>query len=261
VMAALYLRPGRFVSQAIIAIPASAPDAVGAVNIWPRYRPVNLVASQAVILMKAPGVLDKVLSASRTGSLPILDADRSALLTRIQADVIKGDDSLIKLTVRGNSAAEAQATANQLIDAWLQTQLPSPRQLAELAKWRAHAQSLLTTAQALLDGPKGSLSSAAGLGELLDRYFAQLMDIDRAIAGPGRELVVQGPTLPEAPQDVPYAVTFIQTALATAIFLIMGILIRLFFIVEGRDPDKARKLGQVRASLGRHPDGVSPTDR
>jgi hypothetical protein len=54
----------------------------------------------------------------------------------------------------------------------------------------------------------------AGLGEFLDRYFVQTLEIERQINGLSRDVVVQTPTLATRPVGPPYLLVFFCRYLA-----------------------------------------------
>lgn len=219
--------PQRFSSQAILTLPAS-------------------VGAQAPGIMKSAVVLDSVLSSLSPDFNGSRDSARKALAANIK--IVAAKDGLLHIDVTAPTAQEAQKTANFLIDAWLRTTKPRAREQAELEKRLAHAKETLLAAQSILATQKTALSMA-GLGELLDRYFAQTLDFERAINGLTRDVVIQAPTLANRPMKSPYIATFLLVSFGAELFFLMWVLGRHALKTAGRNPVTAQKLGRLRASL------------
>lgn len=220
--------PQRFSSQAILTLPVS-------------------VGAQASGIMKSAVVLDSVLSSLSPDFNGSRDSARKALAANIK--IVAAKDGLVHIDVTAPTAQEAQKTANFLIDAWLRTTKPRAREQAELEKRLAHAKETLLAAQSILATQKTALSSMAGLGELLDRYFSQILDIERQLNGLTRDVVIQAPTLANRPMKSPYIATFLLVSFGAELFFLMGVLGRHALKTAGRNPVTAQKLGRLRASL------------
>lgn len=246
VVGALLALPSRYVSQALLALPSGAGAmpglSLGAGGGWVAPTPM-----QTATMMKSAVVLDQVLSALSPGPIPD-DAARSALSMSVKTSVVK--DGLLLLEVTAATPAEAQKIANTLIDAWLRTTKPAPQQQAELEKRLAHARQTLLTTQGILASQKNALMSLAGLGDLLDRYFAQTLEIERQMNGLTRDVVVQAPTLATRPVEPPYIVIFFQVMFGAGLFFMMWVLGRRALQVASANPETAQKLEALRGSLG-----------
>lgn len=246
VVGALVALPSRYASEAVMALPkppsGEATGSFGAVVGW--GVPTVL---QAATMMKSAVVLDQVLSALNPGSLPD-DAARDALFASVKTSVVK--DGLLRLEVTSATPGDAQKIANLVIDAWLRTTRPAAQQQAELEKRLAHARQNLSTTQTILASQKTALQSMAGLGELLDRYFDQTLEIERHMTGLTRDVVVQAPTLATRPAAPPYTVVFFQAMFGAELFFVMWVLGRRAWQVARANPDTAQKLEALRGSLG-----------
>lgn len=241
VLGILFALPPRFTSQAMVAFP------IGAVSgSLPGYS-ATITAPQAAALMKSAAVLDPALLLLNSGSNNRGDMARDALAANILIAVAR--DGLIRIDVTAPTALEAQNTANLLIDAWLHTTKPGAQQQAELEKRLARTREALSATEAIAATQKTALSSMAGLRELMDRYRAQIHDIERAMNGLSRDVVIQAPTLANRPTERPYIATFFKVMFGAELFFLMWVLGRHALETAVRNPETAQKLGRIRGSL------------
>lgn len=237
VVGALVALPSHYASHSLMALPK--PPSGGGVAVP--------TALQTATMMKSAVVLDQVFSALNPGSVPD-DAARDALSKSVKTSVVK--DGLLRLEVTSATPGDAQKIANLVIDAWLRTTKPAAQQQAELEKRLAHARQTLVTTQGILASQKNALMSMAGLGDLLDRYFAQTIEIERQMNGLTRDVVVQAPTLATRPIEPPYIVIFFQVMFGAELFFVMWVLGRRALQVANANPETAQKLEALRGSLG-----------
>lgn len=245
VVGALLVLPPRFTSQAMLVLPKSSES-----GLLPGYSASAsaLTALQVATVMKSAVALDQVLLALNPGSGIPEDSARDALAASIKTSVAK--DGLLRIEVSAATALEAQKIANLVIDAWLRTTKPAALQQAELEKRLAHARQNLLTTQTILASQKTELLSVAGLGELLDRYLLQTLEIERQMNGLPRDVVIQAPTLATRPIEPPYVVIFFQVMFGAGLFFVMWVLGRRALQVASANPETAQKLETLRGSLG-----------
>ena len=204
-------------------------------------------------------VLDQVLLALNPGSGSPDDKARDVLSTDIQATV--GKDGMLRVEVTAGTALDAQKIANLLIDSWLRTTTPAPLHHAELEKRLVHARQTLLTTQAILASQKTALLSMAGLGELMDRYFEQTLEIERQMKGLTRDVIVQAPTLASRPKAQPYFVIFLQMVFGAELFFIMWVLGRHALEAAKVNSKAGHKLQELRDSLGNFREGDSNQEK
>lgn len=247
VVGALLALPSSFHSQAIIVLPLPKPTVTEIGTLSASVPATALGLAQAASVMKSPMVLDKVFLAMNPGSGTPDDKKRNALAARIQASPTK--DGLLKIDVTAASALEAQKTADLLIDAWLVTTKPAPKQQAELENRLAHARENLRKTQAILASQKSSFLSVAGLGELLDRFFYQSLEIERQLSGLNRDVVLQSPTLASGPVSQPYATVFLLVAFGVELLMIIWILGWHALESARQNPETAQRMEKLRGAV------------
>lgn len=225
---AFSLSTPRFSSEAILVLPTTSP------------------VGQAAGVMKSLAVVDQVLLALNPSSSPE-DSARNALVASIKTSVTK--DGLLRVEVTAVTALEAQRVANLLIDAWLRTTKPGPQAQVELERRLAHAQHNISTPQAILASQKNALLSLAGLGDLLDRYFFQTLDIERQMKGLTRDVVVQAPTLSSGPTGPSYVIIFLMVMFGAELFFLIWVLGRHALVTVSASPETAQKFEKLRGSL------------
>lgn len=248
VVGALLVLPPRFTSQAMLVLPKSSES-----GLLPGYSASAsaLTALQVATVMKSAVTLDQVLFVLNPGSGIPEDNARDALAASIKTSVAK--DGLLRLEVTSATALDAQKIANLVIDVWLRTTKPAAQQQAELEKRLAHARQNLLTTQMILASQKTALLSMAGLGELLDRYLWQTLEIERQMNGLNRDVVIQAPTLASRPIKTPYVIVFPLVIFGAELFFLMWVLGRHALETVGRNPETAQKLDRLRATLNLFP--------
>lgn len=244
VIGAMTAHPPVFNSQAILVLPK--PPSTEFSLLGSSASANAPTPAQAATVMKSAVILDAVFLALNPGSGGPDDGAREALAASIKTSATK--EGLLKIDVTAATAAEAQKIAIVLIDAWLLTTRPAPQQQVELDRRLAHARQNLLTTQAILAAQKTSLLSMAGLGELLDRYFAQTLEIEREMNGLTRDVVVQLPTLASRPVRQAYPVVFLLVAFGVALLLVIWVLGRRAWKTAKEDPETAMKLEKLRGA-------------
>ncbi|MDP3163928.1 MAG: hypothetical protein Q8N06_00560 [Hydrogenophaga sp.] len=247
VVGALVALPSHYASHSLMALPKPPSGETAGLLLGAGGGVAVPTALQTATMMKSAVVLDQVFSALNPGSVPD-DAARDALSKSVKTSVVK--DGLLRLEVTSATPGDAQKIANLVIDAWLRTTKPAAQQQAELEKRLAHARQTLVTTQGILASQKNALMSMAGLGDLLDRYFAQTIEIERQMNGLTRDVVVQAPTLATRPIEPPYIVIFFQVMFGAELFFVMWVLGRRALQVANANPETAQKLEALRGSLG-----------
>ena len=243
-LAGSFALPQKFVSEAILAIPASPQP-----------------AAQAASLMRSPLVLDPVIVAFD------LAQGRSVSVARLEfAEAVKatvGKDGLLRLELTGPSPAQAQTLANAVIDAWIKTTKPAEQDRKDLETRLSYAKASLESASGLLArltkestgylaqplsrGVAGT--TLASVGELQSRYLNEVLTVTRSLQGLSRDVVVQAPTLPTERASPKKSLIAILAALATGFALLLWVFVRQSWKALATQPEAAAKLGRLRAAF------------
>lgn len=248
--------PQTYISQSILRLPTVNPNQQNSGNLISMPTP-----AQAAAMMTSPIVLDPVIGALDLSQGKVIHDARTGLADKIKAAV--GKDTLLRLDVEGSSAAEAQRTANAVIDSWLKSTTPGEQEQADLAARLANAQKSLDGVNRLLQRltSEGSSSlnqpltrgeagtSLVAVGELQNRYLGDVLAIPRAIKGLSRDVVLQPPTLPSKPVAPNKGLMALVATLATGVALILFVFIRSAWRNAATNPEFARKQTELFASL------------
>ena len=255
VLGITYQLPPKFVSEAVLVLPVPAPTLIppATPTLFPPVTP-----TQAATIMASPAVLDLVTNAQDIKKGESNHMSRSALAGQVNVTVVK--DGLLRLEVTAATATEAQAFANAVIDAWLNTTLPTESERRELEKHLTYAENGLKAITTLLNtlttegGTRNNKSeigaSLIQVGELQTRYLADVTSASRAMQGLTRDVVKQAPTLPAAPQPVKKGLIAILAALGTGFTLLLFVYLRQAWRVAASDPTSAHKQSQLMKALG-----------
>ena len=243
-LASTYALPQRFVSQSILALPASPQT-----------------PSQAIAVMVSPLVLDPVIESLKLAKGRALQVSRGALVKQISA--IAGKDGLVRLDVTANTPAAAQTIANAVIDSWLVTTVPPARERVDLEARLAYAKVALSSVRGLLErlmsesvsnlnrsltrGESGISIVAAG--ELQSRYFSEVLTTTRTLQGLSRDVIVQPPTLPTESATKSGLVAFLA-ALGGGFALLLWVFVREAWRRAAQDSQSAEKQSRLRGILG-----------
>ena len=236
--------PPQFVSEAILAIPATP-------------QPPAQVAS----LMRSPLVLDPVVAAFDLARSRSINQARQELADAVRSSV--GKDGLLRLNVTGLSPAQAQALANAVIDAWLITTKPAAQDRKDLEIRLSYAKDALEGASGLLARlPKETANylaqplsrgeagtTLASVGELQSRHLNEVLSVTRTLQGLSRDVVVQPPTLPTEHASPKKALIAILAALATGFVLVLWVFVRKSWKALATQPEAAAKLVRLRAAF------------
>lgn len=254
-----HFAPKTYVSEAILALPASSPP--------PGSPSTHLVGKlqtpqQAAALMVAPQVLDPVIQQFKLAEeVPVGDA-RKQLKNLIKAEVDL--NGLLYLKVGMPSPVRAQAVADAIIDQWMASTAPREEERAELERTLRLAERSLAATQQLvgrlanenannLDKPltRGEASvPILAIGELQSRYLELVLETSRLLRGYTRAVVKQPPTLPSTPESADIGLVSLLTALATALLLMLWVFVVAAWRSAARDPRVAPKLMRLRSALG-----------
>jgi uncharacterized protein involved in exopolysaccharide biosynthesis len=243
-LAGSFALPQKFVSEAILAIPASPQP-----------------AAQAASLMRSPLVLDPVIAAFD------LSQGRSVNLARQEfAEAVKvsvGKDGLLRLAVTGPSAVQAQALANAVIDAWVKTTKPAEQDRKDIETRLSYAKTSLDGVTALLarlSKESGSYlaqplsrgeagTTLASVGDLQSRYVNEVLNLTRTLQGLSRDVVLQPPTLPTEHVSPKKSMIATLAALGTGFALLLWVFMRQSWRALATRPDAADKLDRLRATF------------
>lgn len=238
--------PQKFVSQAILAFPSSA----------------NTNAAQAAVMMVSPLVLDPVLVAHDLTKGRSIQVARTELADQVKAAV--GKDGLLRLDVTANSAQEAHALANDIIDSWLKSTALSEQERKGLEKRLSVAQIGLKAVTALLDrlALDGGASLAKQLargeagtglvavGALLSQYLTDVLTIPNALQGLSRDVVKQPPTLPTGAVSPKQGIIFAIVTFGAGFLLLPLVFVRQAWRRWAMDPSAAQMQMRVLHAFG-----------
>ena len=247
-LAVTFLLPQKFVSEAILALPA--PTSNGGQS-----------AAQVASLMRSPLVLDPVIAAFDLAKGKSSNIARRDFAENIK--VIVGKDGLLRLELTGPSPDQAQTLANAVIDAWLKTTKPAEQDRRDLETRLSYAKSSLDGVTALLTrlskesagylaqplsrGEAGTTLSS--IGELQTRYLTDVLIITRALQGQSRVVVIQAPTLPVDSSSPKKAQITGLAVLAASFALLLWVPVRRSWQVLAARPQSQDKLTRLSAAL------------
>ena len=247
-LAVTFLLPQKFVSEAILALPA--PTSNGGQS-----------AAQVASLMRSPLVLDPVIAAFDLAKGKSSNIARRDFAENIKAMV--GKDGLLRLELTGPSPDQAQTLANAVIDAWLKTTKPAEQDRRDLETRLSYAKSSLDGVTALLTrlskesagylaqplsrGEAGTTLSS--IGELQTRYLTDVLIITRALQGQSRVVVIQAPTLPVDSSSPKKAQITGLAVLAASFALLLWVPARRSWQVLAARPQSQDKLTRLSAAL------------
>lgn len=243
-----WLLPRSYVSQAIIALPATSGTGAP-----------SLSASQAAAMLQSPLVLDAVGSALQLSPELDVQAARKRLAGQVNATV--GKDGLLRLDVADAQPRRAVAIGNALIDAWLRSTQPGPAETRDLQRRLSYAEKSLDAVSRVIAGLAadsarlrkplaGDGTTLAALGDLQVRFLNDTLEISRALQGLNRDVVKQPPTLPTGPESPKKGLVALLAALAAEVLLLLWVLARQSWRLAAGDPALAEKQARLRRALG-----------
>lgn len=244
-----YALPQSFVSQAILALPSSAP-------------PQASVAAQATAMMMSPIVLDSVIEALNLSDGRPIEIVRRELVSKVKISL--GRDGLLHLDVVANTPIQAQTISNGIINAWLKTTVPKGQDRADLEKRLTYAKASLESLNRLFDRftnestddlkkpltRSDAGSFLAGVSDLQTSRLGEVLAISRGLEGISREVVKQPPTLATMPTAPNIPLNVILAVIGTGFVLLLWVFIRYAWENTARDSDAAKKQLKLRAAIG-----------
>lgn len=247
VLGAGYVVPQKFISNAILTLPAVASTPT---------------PTQAAAIMVSPVVLDPIVQSVGLSDGQSVHQARNALAGQIKVTV--GKDLLIRLDVTAATPAAAQTLANAIIDNWLKSTAPGVLDRAGLEKRLGYAQKSLDAVTRLLDRltAEGATNinslqvrseagaSLVAVADLQARYLSEVLNTSRILKGLSRDVVVQQPTLPTEPAASKKGLIAIMAALGTGFALLLFIFMRSAWRGAAQNPRAAQKQARLRAALG-----------
>ncbi|WP_428291693.1 hypothetical protein, partial [Hydrogenophaga sp.] len=251
-----YIAPKSYVSQATLALPV--PTLTPARASVPAMAN-NLTPLQAAALMTSPRVLD---SAIRRLKLPEGQTAEQALeQVTHQVKVTPEQEGLLYLEVAAATPVQAQALANAVIDAWLESTTPGERARADLENAFSLAKSSLEATQRMIKRLSVDTGAATNknleqrhdgsallaAAELQARYLSETTEILRLLRGYSRDVVKQPPTLPTQSESLPVGLIALLAAVAAAMALLLWLCIVQAWRSAARDPRVAPKLSRLRS--------------
>lgn len=215
-------------------------------------------------VMKTRTVLSAAVNRWQPNLMPPAGTDAEAkLLKAIRFKPALGQKtgvSLAHMEVDGDSPAAAQAFANALIDAWLESTIPPPLTRTELErKLKINKESLdsvgkivdrQTAESAKNELPKlqyDMAGSMASLMQLRNGYVEAIAGIEAQLKGASRDMVFSAPTLPVQAISSNKALMAILTSLGTGVALLLFVFMRQAWRNAALNPQAAQKQARLRA--------------
>ena len=244
-----YLLPQKYISEAYLGLGAGAKgvDAV----------------------MHSPLVLDSVHKKFYPQE-PLTNAERKIFGSRFKiVGLTKKDEAPFSvLQVEDDDPQRAQAIAESLIAAWLESTLPMPDTKQELERKLAQTQAALTEVSLMIDRltdesakvsvPTLQYDIATPMVQLLNIRNGQLDEIKNiqlSLKGASPDVVISKPSLPTEPASKKKALIAIGATLASGFVLLVFVFVRQSLRNAKKMPDTAEKLTQLgqawRKALGR----------
>ena len=240
--------------------------ALGLAFVLPQtYESVAVVQAEnfPASLITSAAVLDPITkSMGLAKSDDALEEARNDLRAQIRA-VAGKTDKLLTLTVSAQSAKQAQAVANALLEqAYLQSRpkanarLRLETQLAEAKGRLKGAQSAADSMIKRLDSPAVSIAGGAelarGYAETLNASSAaqgQVSALEAQLEGLSPAQLLQAPTLPQKASKPKKVVWAIGAALAAGLLLLGFVFMRQTVRSVARDGQATDKLAKIRRAL------------
>ena len=240
--------------------------ALGLAFVLPQtYESVAVVQAEnfPASLITSAAVLDPITkSMGLAKSDDALEEARNDLRAQIRA-VAGKTDKLLTITVSAQSAKQAQAVANALLEqAYLQSR-PKANARLRLETQLAEAKGRLKSAQRAADSMIKRLDSPAvsiGGGAELARGYAETLNASSAAQGQVSALeaqleglspaqLLQAPTLPQKASKPKKVVWAIGAALAAGLLLLVFVFMRQTVRSVARDGQATDKLAKIRRAL------------
>lgn len=240
--------------------------ALGLAFVLPQtYESVAVVQAEnfPASLITSAAVLDPITkSMGLAKSDDAVEEARNDLRAQIRA-VAGKTDKLLTLTVSAQSAKQAQAVANALLEqAYLQSRpkanarLRLETQLAEAKGRLKGAQSAADSMIKRLDSPAVSIAGGAelarGYAETLNASSAaqgQVSALEAQLEGLSPAQLLQAPTLPQKASKPKKVVWAIGAALAAGLLLLVFVFMRQTVRSVARDGQATDKLAKIRRAL------------
>lgn len=221
-------------------------------------------AVEAVI--RSPAVLDVVLkqTPARWG---VTDQGREELANRIRFNAgpssQKPGGAITKLEVDAESPEQAQALANALIDAWLDTTKPKPISKQEAERKLKLSQEALadvsriiarlsneTTKLVMPNLQYDLVTPMTQLLKMRNDHVNSIAGIELELRGASRDVVASPPTLPTQAAKPKKGLIAVLSTLAAGFALLLWVFLRQAWRNAAQDPQAAPKLARLRAALG-----------
>lgn len=224
-----------------------------------------LQADQATAsLMLTASVLDPVIANLNLAKGQTFDDTRNQLREHIKTIIGRGD-KLLTLRVSADTAQQARAIANAVLQQTYVESRPKGTAKLRLQTQLAEAQERLKNAQAAaaallkrlevnrLGVADGSAEVARGYAELLSATGAaqtQISALEAQLEGLSDAQLLQPPTLPEQPSQPKKSLVATGAALATVLGLLLFVWMRQAFRNNALDESASKKLTRIRQCLG-----------
>jgi len=209
-------------------------------------------------VINSPIVLDKVLSIVEIDGSTI-ESKRRALLRKIDFNT-RG--TLVVLSTEDQEPTRAQAANRAIIDAWIEASKPRPdskaileEQLALVDTQLQAVTTLLTrlateTPKLVIPGMQNELaSSLASLESSKTSLTTRKAELQRALLGTSRDVIVVPPTLPEEPSFPRKGIIGILTGIVTLFVVLVAILIKGAVQLAKGDAATSRDVDRIRKAF------------
>jgi uncharacterized protein involved in exopolysaccharide biosynthesis len=218
--------------------------------------------------MKTPKVLVDATSKWRPGNpIVIGSAEETKLLNKIRFKPALNQKTgavLAEMEVDDESPQGAQALANALIVAWLESTKPQAQTKLEIERRLKLSRDALESVTKIIDRQTKESAAAVlpnlqydvaasfvSLLQLRNGYVDSIAKLELELNGASNDIVFSSPTLPAEPASNKKALITVLSAVGTGFALLLFVFMRQAWRNAAQDPESAPKVTRLRAVLGR----------
>ena len=233
-------------------------------NLYESSAILRLAENEAALLQSA-AILDPL--AESFGYLSKAEGVREDAREALKNDLASAVDKRTKLvtnTAKSTSAERAQKLNQQATERLLAELTPKGQDKANILQEIEIRKQAISAAENAFEQlvqafPKGSVgatkaeqagSSIASLVTLVLDNKKAVQEMEQQLLVKGAEVFVQTPTLAQKPMPHKRAMVAVIAALASGFALLLFVFIRKALINAGANPESAKKIAQIKQSLG-----------
>lgn len=231
------------------------------------YLRLGASAKDVDAVLHSPLVLDGVYKKFYP-QVPLTDAQRKifGFSFKIVGSAKKDETLPSVLQVENDNPQRAQAVAEALIAAWLESTMPMPDTKNELERKLTQNKAALAEVSAIIDRmttesakvsvPTLQYDIATPMVQLLkirNDHQDAITNIQLSLKGTSPDVVMSKPNLPSEPASNKKALIAILATLATGFVLLLWVFMRNAWSNAAQDPELAQKQSRLAAALGLRP--------